>query len=113
MEKDLVILNLLIGWQIIHLSKTGKKLSIRLREFPEGESRFLRITFSKCFLTEFLNFSSEKGKDIKSYDFTGCILSRVTKGYDEMISIHLVKNLALAGSLKIVPSEVAYKFTSK
>ena len=113
MDKDLIILNLLIGWQIIHLSKTGKKLSIRLREFADGESRFLRITFLKCFVAEFLNFSDKNGHDISTFNFTDCIFARVTKEYDEMINIHLVKGSELAGSLKIVTSEVEYKFTTK
>ena len=113
MEKDLIILNLLIGWEIIHLTKSGKKLSISLREIPGNESRFLRITFEKCFVVEFLNFSNAKEQNISTFNFTGCIFARVNIEHGEMINIHLLKDAEFIGSFKIVPSEIGYKFTAK
>jgi hypothetical protein len=113
LKKDIIVLNLLIGWEIIHFSKKAKKLSLRLREFPEIDSRFLRVTFSKCFVLEFYNFSNTKETDILKFDFSGLTFASVTLEQDEIINIHLLKKSEFVGSLKIVPSEVDFQFTTK
>ena len=102
LKNDIIILNLLIGWEIIHIAKTGKKLSVRLREFPGKHSRFFRITFNKCSVATILDFVSFKTEDIACFDFSGCIFSRIEKEGDEMISIHLLKHSEFVGSLKII-----------
>ena len=113
MEKDITILNLLIGWEIIHFSKTGKKLSFRLREFPGKHSRFFRISFNKCTLAEILNFSQGQTEDLSSFNFKGCIFAQAKMENDQIISIHLLKNSELVGALKIVSNEITYNFTAK
>lgn len=112
-EKDVIILKLLNGWEIIHLSKSGKKVSIRLREFPDEYSRFFRITFVRCSTAVLLNFNKGKIEDITSFDFKGCVFSNINIENYGLISIHLLKQSELIGALKISPGELKYDFTTK
>jgi hypothetical protein len=93
MEKDITILNLLIGWEIIHFSKTGRNLSFRLREFPDKHSRFFRISFNKCTLAEILNFSQGQTEDLSSFNFKGCVFAQVKieNGAFPVISLQYLK----------------------
>jgi hypothetical protein len=56
MEKDIIIFNLLIGWEIIHFSKVRKKLSFRLRDFPDKHvvviSKFLTMMTNSSKISE-------------------------------------------------------------
>ena len=113
MEKDIIILNLLIGWEIIHFSKTRKKLSFRLREFPDKHSRFFRISFDKCTLAEILDFSQGQTDDLSSFNFEGCIFAQAKMENDRIINIQLLKKSELVGALKIVSNEITYNFTAK
>jgi len=113
MEKDIIVLNLLVGWEIIHLSKSGKKVSVRLREFPDNHSRFFRITFSKCSLAVILDFAHMQTEDFSNFNFKGCIFSQINMENDQMIGIHLIKQSKLVGALKIISDEINYDFTTK
>jgi hypothetical protein len=114
MEKDIIILNLLIGWEIIHLSKNGNKLSIRLREFSGKHSRFFRINFSKCSLVVILDFAhGVQTEDLSSFNFKGCIFSQINMENDRMISIHLLKQSEFVVALKIMSNEIEYDFSTK
>lgn len=113
MNKDLIILNLLIGWEIIHLSKTGKKVSMRLREFPGKDSRFIRVTFSKCDLAVFLDLNKGQIEDFKQFNFKNSLFYNVNAESDGIISIHLLKDDEFAGILKIIPGGMAFEFTAK
>jgi hypothetical protein len=113
LKNDIIILNLLIGWEIIHIAKTGKKLSVRLREFPGKHSRFFRLTFNKCSVATIVDFVSAKTEDIACFNFIGCMFSRIEMEGDGMISIQLLKHSEFVGSLKIVSQEIGYDFTTK
>ena len=113
MNKDITILNLLLGWEIIHLSKRGRKVTIRLREFPEKPTRFLRATFSKCVLAVMLDFNNGQIENFTLFNFKGCIFYQVNIENDRIISIQLLKEERLAGALKIQSSEISFEFTSK
>ena len=113
MEKDIIILNLLIGWEIIHFSKIRKKLSFRLREFPDNHTRFFRLSFDKCTLAEILDFSKRQTEDLSSFNFEGCILGQSKIENDRIISIHLLKKSGLVGALKIESNKITYDFTVK
>ena len=106
-------MNLLIGWEIIHLSKAGKKISIRLKEFPDKYSRFLRITFDKCSIAVMLDFNQGQIEDLTSFDFKGCVFTKINIENDGIISIHLLKQSELVGALKLAPNEIIYDFTAK
>ena len=93
--------------------KIGKKLSVRLREFSGKHSKFFRITFNKCSVATILDFVSAKTEDIASFNFIGCMFSRIQMEGDGLISIHLLKHSEFVGSLKIVSQEIGYDFTTK
>lgn len=113
LNKDFIILNLLQGWEIIHLSKKGKNVIIRLREFPEKPTRFLRATFSKCAVAVVLDFNNRQTDDFSLFNFKGCIFSQTTIEGDGIISIHILRGNELVGALKIRPLEISFGFTSK
>lgn len=61
MNKDLIIFNLLFGWEIIHLSKKGRKVSIRFREFPDKGCRFENFLINTVYPKD--DETEQKGKD--------------------------------------------------
>ena len=113
MNKDFIILNLLFGWEIIHLSKKGNKLTIRLREFKDNPSRFIRITFRRCSFASFLDFNSAQTDDFSLFEFKECILYKAEIDKENIVNIHLLWNNELVGALKILPHEISFDFTSK
>lgn len=113
-QKDLIIFNLLLGWEVIHLSKRGKKVTIRLREFPEKPNRFLRITFSKCKLAVIIDFNKGKQiEDFSAFDSNTCALSEVKMEPDGIFSLFLLGKDGKLGILKILSGDISFDFTSK
>ena len=113
-QKDLIIFNLLLGWEVIHLSKRGKKVTIRLREFPEKPNRFLRITFSKCELAAIIDFNEGKQiEDFSAFDSNTCSLSEVKMEPDGIFSLFLFNRDGRLGILKVLPGDISFNFTSK
>ena len=114
LQKDLIILNLLIGWEVIHLSKRGKKVTIRLREFPEEPNRFLRITFSKCEIAVIIDLNKNAQiENFSAYDSKTCALSKVTMEPDGIIILFLFSRKEKLGILKVLPDNISFDFTSK
>ena len=113
LNKDFLILNLLLGWEIIHLSKRGKKVTIRLREFPEKPTRFVRVSFSKCVIAEILDYKTLQTDDFTSFNFKGCLIYEPVNELKEIVSIHLMRDNEPVGALKIMPHEISFSFTSK
>ena len=113
LNKDFIILNLLLGWEIIHLSKRGKTVNIRLREFPEKPTRFVRVTFSKCVIAEILDYKTLQTDDFTSFNFKGCLIYEPVNELKEIVSIHLMKDNEPVGALKIMAHEISFGFTSK
>ena len=113
MNKDFIILNLLVGWEIIHLSKRGKKVNIRLREFPVKPTRFVRVTFSKCVFAEILNYETIQTDDFASFNFEGCQIYEAVNELKEIVNIHLLRDNEPVGALKIMAHEISFGFTSK
>ena len=113
MTKDFIILNLLFGWEIIHLSKKGNKLTIRLREFKDHPSRFIRITFTRCSVAAFLDFNSAQTDDFSLFEFKGCIFYKAEIDKENIVSIHLLRGNELVGAIKIQPLEISFDFTTK
>ena len=113
LNKDFIILNLLLGWEIIYISKRGKKVNIRLREFPERPTRFIRVTFSKCVFAEILNYKTLQTVDFTSFNFEGCLIYEAVNELKEIVSIHLLRDNEPVGALKILPHEISFDFTSR
>jgi len=113
LNKDFIIFNLLFGWKIIYLSKKGNKLTIRLREFDDEPSRFIRITFTRCSFASFLDFSSTQTDDFSRFEFKGCMLYKAEIDKENIVNINLLRNNELAGALKILPHKISFEFTSK
>ena len=113
LNKDFMILNLLFGWEIIHLSKRGKKVTIRLKEFPDKPTRFVRVTFSKCVVSEIIDYKTLQTDDFASFDFEGCLIYKAVHELKEIVSIHLMRGNEPVGALKIMAHEISFGFTSK
>lgn len=114
LNKDFLILNLLLGWEIIHLSKRGKKVTIRLREFPEKPTRFVRVSFSKCVVAEILDYKKTlQTDDFASFDFEGCLIYEAVHELKEIVSIHLLRDNEPVAAIKIMAHEISFDFTSK
>lgn len=113
MNKDFLILNLLLGWEIIHLSKRGKKVTIRLREFPEKPTRFVRVTFAKCVVAEILDYKTLQTDDFVSFDFERCLIYEAVHELKEIVSIHLLRGNKPVAAIKIMAHEISFDFTSK
>lgn len=113
MNKNIIILNLLIGWEIIHLSKKSKKLSIRLREFPGGDNRFIRITFSQCSLVAYFDVDTKQTENFKQFNFKNSFVKSITAEDDGIISFRIIKDKNNIGIFKIVSDEIEFEFTSK
>ncbi|MBN2015495.1 hypothetical protein JW766_01550 [Candidatus Dojkabacteria bacterium] len=113
MNKDIIILKLLLGWEIIHISKNGKKVSIRLREFPGKGSRFIRATFSMCDIAVFIELENGQLEDFSKIRIRDAILYKVHKEIDGIISIHILKGNNIFGILKIHAMEIKFDFTTK
>ena len=90
-KKDIIILNLLIGWEVIHLAKRGRKVTIRLKEFPTNPNRFLRVTFLRCSIAVFIDFNYGKIENFTRFDFKACTIGNVNLGSDDIISIFLYR----------------------
>jgi hypothetical protein len=113
LKKDIIILNLLIGWELIHLAKRGRKVTIRLKEFPTNPSRFLRVTFLRCSTAVILDFNAGQIEDFAHFNFKACTIGNVKIGSDDIISIFLYRNDEQGGILKISCVEVSHEFTSR
>ena len=112
-KKDIVILNLLIGWEVIHLAKRGKKVIIRLKEFPTNPNRFLRVTFLRCSIAVIIDFNAGQIEDFTHFNFKACNIGNVKLESDGIISIFLYRNDKQGGILKISCDEVSHEFTSR
>jgi hypothetical protein len=108
-----MVLNLLFGWEIIHLSKRGKKVTIRLKEFPDKPTRFVRVTFSKCVVAEIIDYKTLQTDDFASFDFEGCLLYKAVHELKEIVSIHLLRDNDPVASIKIMADEISFDFTSR
>ncbi len=113
LKKDIIILNLLIGWEVIHLTKRGRKVTIRLREFPGKPNRFLRVTFSKCDVAVIIDFNNGQIENFSYFNFKACTIGEVNLQSDGIISIFLYNNNIHGGILKILSDEVSHDFTSR
>ena len=113
MNKDITILNLLLGWEIIHLSKKGEKVAIRLREFLGKSSRFIRVTFSKCDLAVFMGLNTGQIEDFTKFNFQKTVFCNINEENEGIISIHLLKGTDIIGILKIISEEITFEFTTK
>ena len=112
-KKDIIILNLLIGWEVIHLAKRGRKVTVRLKEFPTNPNRFLRVTFLRFSIAVIIDFSVGQTEDFTHFNFKACTIGNVNLGSDDIISIFLYRNDELRGILKISCVEVLHEFTSR
>ena len=112
-KKDIIILNLLIGWEVIHLAKRGKKVTIRLKEFPTNPNRFLRATFLRCSIAVILDFNAGQIEDFTHFNFKACTVGNVKLESDDIISFFLYRNDEQGGILKISCVEVSHEFTSR
>jgi hypothetical protein len=112
-KKDIIILNLLIGWEVIHLAKRGRKVTIRLKEFPTNPNRFLRVTFLRCSIAEIIDFNAGQIEDFTHFNFEACIIGNVKLGSDDIISNLLFRNAEQGSILKISCAEVSHEFTSR
>ena len=112
-KKDIIILNLLIGWEVIHLVKRGRKITIRFREFPTKPTRFLRVTFLKCDIAVILDFNDGQIDNFAHFNFKACTIGNVKLEPDGLISIFLYSNDDHGGILKILCDEVSHDFTSR
>lgn len=113
-KKDLIILNLLIGWEIIHLSKRGKSVAIRLREFPEEPNRFIKINFSKCELAIIIDINEDKQfEDFSIFNWRACTLSKVKMEPDGILSIFLVGEDGKLGIMKFLAGDILFEFKTK
>ena len=112
MNKDIIILKLLFGWEIIHLSKRGKKVTIRFREFPDAHSRFLRAIFSNCSPAVMLDYKKGQIEDFSLFNFKCCILYVINIENDGIVSIRLLKENNPAGALNIRAGEVSFDLLS-
>ena len=113
LNKDIIILKLLIGWEIIHLSKNGKKVVIRLRDFPEKPNMFLSATFSKCDLAVVLDFNNGQIDNFDLFEFKGCVFDNINLEYEHIINIHLLRGHELVGALKIKSHAISFNFTTR
>ncbi len=113
LNKDLTILNLLLGWEIIHLSKKGKKVTMRLREFLGKGSRFIRVIFSKCDLAVFLELNNGQIENFTKFNFQKTIFCNINEENDGIIGIYLLKETDLIGILKIISTEITFEFTKR
>jgi len=113
LNKDFLILNLLLGWEIIHLSKRGKKVTMRLKEFPDSPTRFVRVTFSKCVVAEIIDYKTLQTDDFASFKFEGCLISKAVHELKEIASIHLLRDNEPVAAIKIMSNEISFDFTSK
>ena len=113
LNKDIIILKLLIGWEIIHLSKNGKKVVIRLRDFPEKPNMFLSATFSKCDLAVVLDFNNGQIDNFALFEFKGCVFDNINLEYEHIINIHLLRGQEPVGALKIKSHAISFNFTTR
>ncbi len=112
-KKDIIILNLLIGWEVIHLAKRGRKVTIRLKEFLTNPNRFLRLTFLRCSIAVIIDFNARQIEDFTHFNFKACTIGNVKLGSDDIISIFLYRNDEQGGILKLSCVEVSHEFTSR
>ena len=113
MNKDLIILKLLLAWEIIHLSKKGENLTLRLREYKEKDSRFIRVKFLKCQLISFLDLNYGQIDDLDFEKFRSSMFYGINEEADGILSIQIIKGKELLGFLKILPNEIGFEFTTK
>jgi len=88
-------------------------VTIRLREFPEMPTRFIRVTFSKCVIAEILGYKTLQTDDFASFDFEGCLIYEAVHELKEIVSIHLLRDNEPVAAIKIMAHEVSFDFTSK
>ena len=113
LNRDFIIFNLLLGWEIIYFSKKGNKLTIRLREFREKPTRYIRVTFTQCAFAVILDFNKRQTDDLSLFNFKGCIFYRAEIEGDRIVNIHLLREKELGGALKIQPLGISFDFTSR
>ena len=103
----------IIGWEVIHLSKRGRKVTIRLKEFPTNPNRFLRVTFLRCSIAVIIDFNAGQIEDFTHFNSRACTIGNVKLGSDDLISIFLYHNDEQGGILKISCVEISHEFTSR